>query len=193
MKNKMLAVAGLVLWVAAGSASALTINPATWGPWGVWTGADGIPPEGTLNPLSAAQVEVILGLDPGDLTEVYKGEQASESGPLASSYKTVYDSEMENGTISYEGGPSVSALDNIYLGIKDGKNTPYWYVFDLSGKWNGTTAIELQNFWTGQGSISHATIFTGETPGGVPDGGMTIALLGLGLAGLGLTKRFMGN
>jgi len=83
------------------------------------------------------------------------------------------------------------------LVVKDGNNEPYWYIFDLrqlnlSGfdpfySWNGTDTIMLDGFWDGSapGAISHVEI-VGVA---VPDGGLTAAMLGLGVLGVGYMAR----
>lgn len=202
MKDKWAKTVGLTMLmgcVAFVSANALLIDPSE-SYWvagiNMWNGDDLIPPDGALKPLSQAQVESILGLAPGDLTEVYKSEVGGpELESLADSYDTVYNpsSDPEGATITYvTGEPSVSSTDLIYLGVKDGEHAPYWYVFDLTGQWDGVATMTLRNFWPDNGAISHISIFTGDSPGGnVPDGGTTIALLGLGLAALGVSKRFI--
>ena len=200
MKTQLLnnfAVVCAIFCVSVISASALTIDPSysSWIPGvNLWTGDDGIEPDGKMDPLNSSQVETILGLAVGDLTEVYKTDpKTGDDGLLGSSYQTTYPSgSLKGGTISYVGGNSVDPESLILLGIKDGKNEPFWYVFDLTGLWNGLSDLMVQNVYSGNGgSISHMTIFTGENPGKVvPDDGVTFALLGLGVASLGVLRRF---
>jgi hypothetical protein len=60
-----------------------------------------------------------------------------------------------------------------------------WYVASLSG------IIDIPAFW-GQNALSDWTLFRGEgTPPPVPDGGVTIMLLGAALGALGLARRFL--
>ena len=65
--------------------------------------------------------------------------------------------------------------------VKDGDNCPVWYLFDISG-WDGVSDINLTGFWPGQGAISHVAIYSVPEPG-------TLALLAIGLAGAGLSRR----
>jgi hypothetical protein len=77
--------------------------------------------------------------------------------------------------------------------VKDGKlGDPAWFLFDLTALgWNGTETLEFTGFWDGaKGAISHVTLYGRRQPGnGVPDGGVTAALLGLGVLGLGFLAR----
>ncbi len=199
MKTQLLnnfAVVCAIFCLSVISASALTIDPSysSWIPGvNLWTGADGIAPEGMIVPLDSSQVETILGLAVGDLTEVYKTDpKTGDDGLLGSSYQTTYPSgSLKGGTISYVTGNSVDPDSLILLGIKDGKNEPFWYVFDITGLWDGESSLIVQNLYPVRGAISHMSIFTGENPEKVvPDGGGTFALLGLGVAGLGVLRRF---
>ena len=114
----------MVAVMAVFSAEALTITP-TWTP--SWNGDDTFFPDGTLTPLSAAQVETVVGLAAGTLMEVYKDEITDEEGTLADSYETVYtpsSADPSGATISYVSGPSISSTVSAYLGVKDGDNSP---------------------------------------------------------------------
>lgn len=170
------------------NAQALSITPAT----GVlnstrWVGDD----NSNLNP---AQIAAIVG--EASLTLVYNaevpkevGDPVVEGGSFAGSYTTTFDNEPNDpseGLIDYIGGSSISG-GSIYLYVKDGNHSPAFYIFDISG-WNGTDDIVLDDFWPQSGAISHVSILT--TPGtNVPDGGATIALLGLAFCGVALGFR----
>ena len=128
----------------------------------------------------------------GNATELYKkdAKTLSEGGGLAGSYETSFlgtAGDCSGATISHVGGTFVQP--NAYLLVKDGNHTPMWYLFDLSNSpfdWNGTETLELSGFWAGVGgSISHVSIYGAS----VPDGGATVAMLGLGLLGLAVWNR----
>ena len=96
----------------------------------------------------------------------------------APSYSTEFLSDA-NWTIT-PSGPAITGRK--YLLVKDGNFEPYAYFFDLTSAWNGTDKLVLEGFWPGQGSISYAAIYAA-------DGGTTLMLLGMALAGLGAARR----
>jgi len=144
----------------------------------------------------ANDVEDITGYA-GDLFLAYKADVGSvdnpatiESGGFAGSYSSTFDNEPldpQDATITYTGGASISG-DPIYLLVKDGNHDPIWYIFDITDTWNGIDTINLTGFWPQGGAISHVSIFS---PGGssVPDGGSSLALLGLGIMSLTMLRR----
>ena len=120
-------------------------------------------------------------------TEYYKDNQGGvEEGSLLNSYTTTYNGDLSGGTISYDGGDSLSC-PSCFLLVKDGSTTPTWYLFDI-GYWNGTDDIVMSNFWTGTGAISHVSLWGLET--NVPEPGM-VGLLAIGLLGMVVARRKM--
>lgn len=112
-----------------------------------------------------------------------------EEGLLTGSYDTTFSNtalDPENALITYTGGDMVSCPE-CYLLVKDGNHDPIWYLFDI-GYWDGEMDIDLQNFWPDQGAISHVSIWSGEGGTTVPEPGV-LALLSIGLIGLGLRKK----
>jgi hypothetical protein len=174
----------LAVLFAAGmalNANALLLTPAT----ATWQGS--VP-----NNPDADVIESITGTS-AQLTLAYKDNVGgSEEGSFASSYKTTYyntPTDPQDAEIKYTTGGAVISGSPIYLLVKDGNQTPIWYIFDISS-WNGTEKIQLKTFWPAQGAISHVGIYTGtRTTTTVPDAGSTVALLGLALTSIGFLRR----
>jgi hypothetical protein len=187
---KRIALSALLAVALTGTASALSITPSFTPQW---TGND------TGNK-DANDISAILGLAPGSLTEVYKQNvgEAGDTGTLAGSYTTTFIPLVEpsGANIVYDGAPDpFLTTPGKYLFVKDGNQTPAWYLFDISG-WNGIETLALSGFWPDQGAISHIAIYGGlRAPPGppVPDSGATVALLGLALTAIALGRRkFLG-
>ncbi len=130
------------------------------------------------------------------IEEVYKQDEGGpETGTYAASYTTEFlytsddpEDDPEEATIAWVSGtPYVNPLCSFLL-VKDGNHNPAWYFFDLAAAgWDGRQTLELSGFWPGSGAISHVGIY--NAPTSVPDGGLTIALLGLSLCALGVMGR----
>lgn len=181
MKSSFRPVITLVAAVALSSAAnALSITPSS----------------GTLNTTrwegndtSQAVIDTVIAPMLGTATLQYKNDvPGSESGPLTASYNTTFlntPPDPSGATIVYVSGPMVSPT--AFLLVKDGNQTPAWYLYNLTALgWNGSAQLDLSNFWPNQGAISHVSLYGG---GSVPDGGATVALLGLGLLGLAMLRH----
>lgn len=128
------------------------------------------------------------------LKEFYKNdvETGEEEGDLSGSYNTVYFDEFGNPSsdpsaalITYVEGANSSACPDCYLLVKDGKQDPIWYLFDI-GYWDGEMALDLQHFWLDNGAISHVAIWGVET--NVPEPGVA-GLLAIGLLAMVAVRR----
>ncbi len=105
--------------------------------------------------------------DTGDPVPPLRAEPAAESGPLNSSYGTVFEfttsDDYIGATITYDptGGPAVDCSIECYLLVKDGNHSPAAYLFDLAlgSAWDGEMDLVLKNFWLGNGSISHVALY----------------------------------
>lgn len=119
--------------------------------------------------------------------EVYKSDEdgdayGSDSGEFASDYTAVFSNPVgdpADATISWNEGEQV--LLPQWLLVKDGGTAPIWYLFDISG-WDGMMDSVLTGFWPESVGISHVSIHAVPEPG-------TLALLGIGLLGVGLSRR----
>ena len=127
--------------------------------------------------------------------ELYKSDvsgtqgNGADGGTFSSSYNTKFSNtktDPSDALITYVGAPAPAILGgSVYLLVKDGNQTPAWYLYLLN--WNGTDEIKMTGFWPDQGAISHVSLYGAGNS--VPDGGATAILLGLGVAGLAITRR----
>ena len=127
------------------------------------------------------------------IEEVYKQDVGgAERGPYAGSYTTQFFNEPtdpEDATITWV--PETSYINPVcsFLLIKDGKQDPAWYLFDLDGAgWDGMETLDIDGFWPQKGAISHIAIYSGST---VPDGGHVVMLFGTALLVIGTLRRFI--
>ena len=133
-------------------------------------------------------------------TRLYKSDfGGTEDGAFAGSYDTVFneldsDGDPNGAVITYNAGSDSIACPSCYLLVKDGSNNPAWYLYDLdalviAAAWDGMETITLSGFWSGaglKGAISNVAIYGPAS--NVPEPGI-LALLGLGLVGMAVTRR----
>ncbi len=141
---------------------------------------------GTDSSQSAINTKIAAWASPATL--LYKSTQgtgSSEDGSFEDSYNTTYGTlTLASAIIAYD-GPTAINSNPVYALIKDGNLG--WYFYGINN-WNGTDSIQFSGYYGGnQGKISHVSIY--GTHSNVPDGGSTLALVGLAIAGLGLARR----
>ncbi|MCP4332091.1 MAG: hypothetical protein GY785_05505 [Gammaproteobacteria bacterium] len=109
-----------------------------------WTAADA-PKNGGGNPGTSKILSYFDDLDIGFDSKglLYKADydDGKEEGPLAGSYSTIFgpaSGDVENATITYEGGSSVdcSSLANPCFVLIKGAQSPYSYLFNLALGWD---------------------------------------------------------
>ena len=124
-----------------------------------------------------------------DLSLLYKDNVGGdEEGSFTDNYTTVFSltaSDPSNADITWDGGAFMT--DAKWLEVKDGNQDPYTYLFDISS-WDGMMALDLNNFWTGEGAISHVAIWGGDTTTSLPEPG-ALSLLAIGLVGIAWIRR----
>ena len=138
----------------------------------------------------AADVSAIVGLSVDLLYKDNVGGVEEGLPNFMASYETTYSNsstDPSDALLSYIGGNVM--MDADWLIVKDGSQDPSWYLFDLSS-WDGLEEIQMINFWPAQGAISHISVF-GNDSTTVPEPSI-LALLGIGLLGIGFTRRKTG-
>jgi len=132
-----------------------------------------------------------------EMHELYKANVGGIDEKLfADSYNTVFvdtASDPSGATISYVPGTDSIVCPDCWLTVKDGKQEPAVYAFDLSS-WDGVSDIVLSAFWPDQGAISNVAIWSSSEDGsGQPPPvplPAAVWLFGSGLVGLiGFSRR----
>ena len=140
------------------------------------------------NQTSQAQIDAYIAATLGDAGLLYKQNVLGpEEGSLAGSYTTTFSNTVtqpEDATITYVAGMQYVGPTS-YLLVKDGNNSPAWYLFNLTNLgWDGKETLTLQDFWVGQGAISHVTLYGKALPEPA-----TLSLLAVGLVGAAVLRR----
>ena len=83
-------------------------------------------------------------------------------------------------------GPDTINCPNCYLLVKDGNQSPAWYLIDING-WDGQEDLDLVNFWPAQGAISHVSIWMQPIP--IPASLWLFGSALLGVIGISARRR----
>jgi len=112
--------------------------------------------------------------------EIYKSNVGEdEEGDGAPYYDTTYfnsPSDPSDALIEWVVGQTKIVAS--HLVVKDGFQSPGWYLFDISA-WDGMEDIKLTGFWPQQGAISHISIYGSLTAVPEPTS-IGLFLLGMG-------------
>jgi hypothetical protein len=197
-KTLLVLVAALALVVGgAGQAQALTITPTTGcitganpacSPITRWEG-DSTSNADVQDALNAIFTSLALSPLP---TELYKSNVGGvEEKALSGNYDTDFDPDVDpSGALITHTGTAIVAAPSFLL-VKDGNQTPAWYLFYMSALgWNGTETLSLEGFWPNQGAISHISLYgtEGSSDNITPEPAM-LALFGTALAIVGARLR----
>ena len=181
--SKLLFAGLALLGIASAANATIVLNPGNTIP--------GLPGMGPSN-CEPGCVNTIFGTS--GLSLLYKSNEdgdlvGDDSGTYAGSYSTWYYNDIGdpgNALLFYTGGSDIDC-PSCYLAIKDGNQTPAYYFYNLSA-WDGHETLSLENFWPGNGAISHISIWGRSTPTSVPEPSPMV-LLGLGLLAIAFTQR----
>lgn len=99
------------------------------------------------------------------------------------------DNDPQTATLSFENITlgEFNSLTWTYAVVKGGSGFALYSISD----WSFGQDIEFDNDDIDNKGISHVTLYTCEGGTTVPEGGTSVALLGLALAGVGAARRFM--
>ena len=147
---------------------------------------------------------LIAGYNAGGVTGANLGDNTNDDGVEANYLLYSAPTEIPDdpnaplATGYVEGGEDVTSLSTgtssyDWVGVKYGNDTAFFYVGDLAAgmllEFIGGTAVPFVT--TGGRGLSHSTLFTATT-NQVPDGGMTLALLGMGIMSVAFLRRRLG-
>lgn len=123
----------------------------------------------------------------GGSDEVYKDNVGGAEEGATSSFTTTYSADLLTATVHIDSG----IWDLTHLAIKVANSYAYWSLTGWDPTVYGSLTVTNDKIANNNGefqAISHVSIY-GEEGVRVPDSGATLALLGLGLAVIGIIRR----
>jgi len=178
----------IVVGAAAFSASAVTIvNPGTYGLYSVDPGTPNSPGDRLTylnNSITLWNANTASSVIAGDTYARLNGTVPSGAGVLPA-FAGLSDDQNWSGT-SFDLGTSPV----LYLYVHFGGYSIAYYLGGLTGE----ITIDNGNLFPNGGGVSTVSRYYGTGPDGgdtVPDGGLTLALLGLGLTAVSACRKFI--